>query len=326
VNNRRKLIVALGAGALTAPFGVLAQQQGKVWRVGYLHLVSPPIPSFSVIVRVLKELGYAEGKNVHYETRYALGQIDRLPGLAKELVDLKVDVIVAIGNTVAFVAKAATSTIPIVVGGIHGAVETGLVASLSKPGGNITGTESLAPELDAKRLALLREALPKATRFAVINNPLDSGTALHTKWSGDAAAKLGIKLETFSVRSRDELDPALAGVAKMRPDGILLMVDALIADLRSPIVAFALANRLPAIAEFGYFADLGGLLSYGPTVEGLFGGAAVLVDKILKGAKPGELPVERPTILELVVNLKTAKALGITIANSLLVQATKVIE
>ena len=326
MNNRRRLIVALGAGALAWPFGSFAQQQGKVWRIGYLHLASPPLESFAVIVRGLQELGYFEGKNLLFESRYGNGQIDRLPGLAKELVDLKVDVIVAIANTAAVPVKAATSTIPIVVGGIHGAVETGLVASLRRPGGNITGTESLAPELDAKRLELLREALPKATRFAVIDNPLDQGTALHHKWSGDAAAKMGIKLETFSLRSRDDLNPALAGVAKMRPDGILLMTEALISDLRSPIVAFALANRLPIVAEFGFYADLGGLLSYGPTVEGLFGGAAVLVGKILKGAKPAELPIERPTILELVVNLKTAKALGITIPNSVLLQATRVIE
>jgi putative ABC transport system substrate-binding protein len=278
------------------------------------------------MVEGLRELGYVEGKNIHYEPRYGNGQIDRLPALAADLVRLSVDVIVPIANTAAVAAKAATSNIPIVLGAIHGAVESGMVASLGRPGGNITGTDSLAPELDAKRLQLLRDSLPKATRFAVISNPLDQGTPLHNKWSGDAAAKLGIKLETFSVRSRDDLDAALAGVAKMHPDGILLMTEALMYSLRRLIVEFALANRLPIISESSVFTELGGLLSYGPNFETLYRVVAQQIDKILKGTKPAEIPVERPTDFELAVNVKTARALAIKIPQSILVQATKVIE
>lgn len=322
---RRTFVLSTVAGILAAQCSN-AQEAGKLYQVGFLHLGGPPLPSFELLVRTLRDLGWIEGKNIQFEPRYAKGKIDQLPALVAELVSRRVDLIFAVSNAAAFASKQATSTIPIVFSASHGAVETGLVASLRRPGGNMTGTESLAPELDAKRIQLLHETLPKAARFVVISNPLDQGTPLHNKWSGDSAKKLGIRLENVSLRHPNDLESALAAITKIAPDGILLMTDSITYALRKQIVGYALAKRLPLVSEFSYYTELGGLLSYGPRFESLFTRAADYVDKILKGAKAGELPVEQPTELELAVNIRTAKALRITIPPTVMALATKIVE
>jgi putative ABC transport system substrate-binding protein len=274
----------------------------------------------------LRELGYVEGKNVHFEIRWADGQIERLPELASDLVKQNVDVIVAQSNPAGFAAKNATTTIPIVVGASHGAVDTGLITSYDRPGGNVTGSESVAPELDAKRLEVLREMLPKAKRIAVLNNPLDQGTPLHQKWSRSTADALGLKLEFVSVQSAKELDSAFAEIARMRPDAALIFTDAGLFSLRARVVDLALKNHIPLFTEFRQFTELGGLMSYGPSLAGMYRIVARHVDKILKGAKPADLPFERPTEFEFYVNRKTAKVLDITIPQTTLLRADRVIE
>lgn len=326
--NRRDSVAALMALGV-APHGSRAQPAGKVFRIGFLVGARRPPqglgPLAAGLVDGLAALGYSEGKHFHIEARFAEGQIERLPELAAELVRLNVDVIVASTNLAAFPAKGATSSIPIVVIASHGADETGLVASLGRPGGNVTGTESLAPELDVKRLELVRETLPKAKTVAVVSNPKDLGTALHQRWSRDAADALKLRLNTVSISRAAEFEPAFTAISSQRPDAILVFTDSVLFGGMAPLTEYSLKSRIPLFAEFRQFTDAGGLLSYGASLVRMARDSARHVDRIFRGGKPADLPVERPTEFELVINLKTAAAMGITIPKAVLLRADEVI-
>jgi putative ABC transport system substrate-binding protein len=274
----------------------------------------------------LHELGYVEGKNVQLEVRWGNGEFERLPALAAELVQLKVDVIVAASSPSVLAARKATSTIPIVMPVSSDPVGDGLVASLAHPGGNITGLSMMAPELGEKRLQLLRETFPEASRaVAVLWNPAYAGMRARFEEAKVAAPKLGLTVRSVEVRDTRELDVAFEAVVREHPEALVLS-DPFTLSQRARIVEFAAEHRLPAIYESSDFVDVGGLMSFGPNISSLYRGAAVYVDKILKGAKPGELPIEQPTKFELVLNMKTAKALGISFPASVLLRADKLIE
>jgi putative ABC transport system substrate-binding protein len=275
----------------------------------------------------LRELGYVEGKNIVVECRSAEGKPDRLAELAAELVGLKVNVIVAAGGElVARAAKQATQTIPIVMTNAADPVETGLIVSLARPGSNVTGLATISPELGGKRLALLKEAFPKVERVAVLTNPANPEQRVRLKEIEVAAQALGIQLQILEVRQPSDFDVAFSAITRERAHALLPLGDPLIVSNRTRLVDFAAKNRLPAMYHRTEFVDAGGLMVYGPNYDDLFRRAATFVDKILKGAKPGDLPVEQPTKFELAINLKTAKALGLAIPPSLLARADKIIE
>ena len=326
---RRDTLCTLMA-ASAWPMAARAQPAGNVVRLGVLFNAGAPAPGGGLLERwlvpALAELGYVEGRNLQLDVRRAGGHSERLPALAADLVRARVDAIVAITNLEAFAAKAATSTIPIIVIACHGAEETGLIASYAHPGGNVTGLESLAIELDVKRLELLRATLPKARRVAVLSNPLDRGTALHRQWSKGAADALRLRLETVPVSRLEEIDAALASIAAMKPDALLLFSDSVIVSSMPRIAGHALAQRLPAFAEFRQFADAGGLMSYGASLSRMVRESARYVYKILKGATPADLPVERAKEYELVINSRTAKAFGLVVPSTVQLRADEVIE
>jgi putative tryptophan/tyrosine transport system substrate-binding protein len=333
VNNRRKLFVALGAGALTAPFGVFAQQQtGKVYRIGYLGQGYPPDRSESGaregFLQGLRKLGYVEGRNLIIEYRWAELNFNRLPALAAELVQLKVDVIAAQATLAAAAAKRATSTIPIVMTVSLHAVESGLVTSLAHPGGNITGVTGMADETIVKRLELLKEMQPKHSRVAVLWNPAFYKKQSEPQWRAIeiAAPKVAVTLQSVEVRASNDFERAFASMTREHASVVLVFPDPLTIRYREQIAQLALRHRLPTGYQDQESVEAGGLMSYGSSFFESGRLAATYVDKILKGAKPADLPVEQPTKFELVVNLKTAKALGIKIPNSILVRADRVIE
>lgn len=302
-----------------------AEQPAKVARIGWLSSGSKG-PATKLIGQQLQELGYVEGKNMVIEYRYAGDKLERLPELAAELVRLKVDVIVAVTNAAAFAAKNATSTIPIVVWGAHGALETGLVPKLARSGTNITGVESLAPELDAKRLELLKELVPGLAQIAVLYNAGDQGSPIHLKYTQAAGRTLGVSVSPQEIRHAEDFDAAFSTLAARRPDGLLTFTDPLTFLNWKRVGDFAEQNRLPTMCEFKEMVQAGCLASYGPDQQEFAQRNAQQIDKILKGAKPADLPMEQCTRFELWVNLKTAKALGLTIPQSVLVRADKVIE
>ena len=330
MNTRRKLVIALGAGALAAPFGSFAQQQGKVWRVGFLNLAAPDsigMPRLQAVRDGLHELGYIEGTNLQFDVRWAEGKFDRLPALVAELVALKVDVIVIASNVVASAALKVTKTLPIVMAVSGDPVGDGLAASLARPGGNITGLSSMAPELGAKRIQLLKEVFPKLSRsLAVLWNSAQSGMRSRFDEANSAAPKLGIGVRSIELRSLDEIESAFEAMSKEPPEALVLIADPFTLSQRKRIVEFAAAKRLPAIYDAAEFVDVGGLMSYGPDLLSLYRRSAYYVDRIFRGAKPGDLPIEQPMQFELVINMKTAKALGIKIPQSIMLQATRVIE
>jgi putative ABC transport system substrate-binding protein len=321
VDRRGFLLTAL-AGALAAPLVAEAQQAGKVARIGVLAVsaaaFSPRIEAFR---KGLREHGYVEGKNIVFEYRYAEGKLDRLLDLATELVALKVDVIVTASLPVVRAAQKATSTIPIVFAAVGDPVATGLVKSLARPGQNITGLSILGPELDGKRLELLKEAVPKTSRVAILFGPESPRKELEI-----AAQALGIQLISLPVRELGDFEPAFETARKENVHALLTSPSPLLNTVRERIVELAAKNRLPAMYAGPEFVEAGGLMSYAPSYTDLFRRAATYVDKILKGAKPGDLPVEQPTKFELVINLKTARALGLTIPPSVLARADQVIE
>jgi putative ABC transport system substrate-binding protein len=329
VNTLRRHVLALLAGALAAPLASFAQQPTKIPRIGFLHPAPPggvPGMRLEAFRDALHELGYVEGKNVQLEVRWGNGEFERLPALAAELVQLKVDVIVAAASPSVLAARKATSTIPIVMPVSSDPVGDGLVASLAHPGGNITGLSMMAPELGEKRLQLLREAFPDASRaVAVLWNPAYAGMRARFEEAKVAAPKLGLTVRSVEVRDTRELDVAFEAVVREHPEALVLS-DPFTLSQRARIVEFAAEHRLPAIYESSDFVDVGGLMSFGPNISSLYRGAAVYVDKILKGAKPGDLPIEQPTKFELVLNMKTAKALGISFPASVLLRADKLIE
>ena len=327
--SRRDAIIALGAFALCIPVASVAQAQ-KIPRVGVLQAFTPQNDTswaLEDLRRGLRELGYVEGKNLQLELRWAEGKLERMPTLAAELVARKVDVIVAISSPAVLAAKQATQTIPIVMPLSSDPVGDGIVASLARPGGNITGLSSMTAESGAKRLQLLGEILARpGNPVAVMWNPAYVGMEARYKQTATAAPTIGMKVKSVEVRDSRELEQAFADLVRDRPDALMLLVDPLTLSQRIRIVEFATEQRLPAIYESSEFVDAGGLVSYGANRDDLVRRSATYVDKILRGAKPGDLPIEQPDRFELVVNLRTAKALNITIPQSVLVRADRVIQ
>jgi putative ABC transport system substrate-binding protein len=323
---RRKFIALLGGSAVAWPLAARAQQPGKVHKIGYL---SPSLPSpvfRRPLFDTLRELGWIEGKNITFEYRYAEDRLERLPELAAELVRLNVDIIVAVGTLGPLAAKAATSTIPIVMTAAGDPLGSGLVTSLAQPGGNVTGMSLMVPDLGGKRLELLKELLPRLSRVAVLWNAANPYPAIVFKETQTAGRILGIEVQSLEVRSPDDLDGAFATASQQHPDALITVEDPLTVAYRKRIADFALADQLPSLHGITEFVAAGGLISYGANLADLYRRAAGYVDKILKGEKPADLPVVQPTKFELVINLKTARALGLDVSAKLLALADEVIE
>ena len=326
---RRRVVVALGAGAL-APLASFAQQPAKIARIGILssESASDALPQSRVqtLRDGLRSLGYNEGNNVVIENRWAEGKYERLPDLAVELVHLKVDVIVTMGIKAAVATKRATTTIPIVLPSTSSdVVAMGLASSLRHPGGNFTGSAIFGPEIIAKRLELLKDALPRITRIAVLTNPANPSFGAIFDAMKVAAKSLKLALQVFEMRAMSQLNDVIKAMVKGRVDAVVVHEDTMF-SVNAKLIAGTLANKRLPSAGNTEFGEAGGLIGYGVNGREMYLGAAVLVDKILKGAKPGDLPIEQATRFDLVVNKKTAKALGVKIPNSILVRATKVIE
>jgi len=324
--DRRAFVTGLGA-VLAAPLAVEAQQAEKVYRVGLLgHWAPEGASRLDGFRRTLRDLGYVEGRNLAIEYRWAEGRPERFLQLAAELAALHVDVIVASSTPTALAAKKATQTIPIVFLTAADPVGSGLVASLARPGGNVTGLSLLGPELVARQLQLLKEAVPTISRVAVLSNPANSYTAVMVKETEASARSLGVKAQVFGARGADALDDAFSAIANESPDALMILFDPLFVGQRIRIARFAMKHRLPIMSPHREYADEGGLMAYGASVGDMYSHAATYVDKILKGTKPADIPVEQPTKFELVVNLKTAKALGLDVPPTLLARADEVIE
>ena len=314
---------------LATPFTADAQPRGKVYRIGYIQTATPDEQEqlSKALDEGLRELGYVEGRNVVFERRFAMGKQERLPDLAAELVRLNVDVIVTGSNPVIAAVKQATATIPVVMTVSRDPVGSGFIASLARPGGNITGlTNDAGPEIVGKYLELLKEAVPRASRVALLWNPLPPGAETYRKSVESAAVKLGLSLQAVEARGRNEFEGAFAAIARQRVDAVVVLSDPVFFTARKQVVELATKYRLPAVYHAREFVEIGGLMSYGPSLNYQFRRASVYVDKILKGAKPGDLAVEQAAKFELVINLKTAKALGLPIPPSLLLRADDVIE
>jgi putative ABC transport system substrate-binding protein len=326
------LLVTLALGLLVAPLAAEAQPATHVHRIGWLHpgLSRPePHPSLEAFRQGLRALGYVEGQNLVIEDRFAEGRAERLADLAAELVRLPVEVMVAAGSAAIRTAQQATRTIPIVMAATPDPVAQGFVTSMARPGGNTTGLSLLTTELPGKRLEFLKEAVPHSTRIAVLWSPRGPSyesrqPLLHNLTA--AARALELSLHVAELGHADELDNAFAAMTRAGAEALIVIEDALlIGPLRGRIAELAVKHRLPAMCDWRYSVEAGGLMSYGPSLAGIYWQAATYVDKILKGAKPADLPVEQPTRFELVINLKTAQALGLTIPPTLLFQATEVI-
>jgi putative tryptophan/tyrosine transport system substrate-binding protein len=324
---RREFITLIVGGAIAWPLDARAQAPiGKLHRLGILQPGAPPEPLVDAIRERLQELGYSEGHNIAFEYRWAEGKLDRLTELAKELVDLKVDVITTLSTPAAIAARKVTTTIPIVFAGVGDPVGSGIVPSLSHPGGNITGLSLLATELSGKRLELLEEIVPNASRVAMLWNDTNSGMVLRAHEAQDAANKLGVTLQSMGVHDLISFDSAFAAIESGQTNAMLTLVDPFTREHRQRIVDFAARRRLPAIYESREFVDAGGLVSYGPNLAVLERRAADYVDMIFKGKNPADLPVEQPTRFEMVIGMKTAKALGLTIPQSVMLRADEMIE
>jgi putative tryptophan/tyrosine transport system substrate-binding protein len=328
ISNKRIIQFVLTATVLALSVPAEAQQPARIHRIGILSTSSGSV--FSARVEAfrqrLRELGYVEGKNIFIEYRYADGKPERVPDLAAELVGLKVDVIVTIGPVATLAAKKASGTIPIVFAGASDPVGTGIVSSLARPGGNITGLSLMVPDLDGKRLELLKEAFPKVARVALLWQPSGSRGNLPLTEMEAVAKALGLKLLSLEVRSLDDFEGAFARAKKERAQALITTTGALINTQQRQVLDFAAKNRLPAIYHYSEFVEAGGLMTYGPNNADLFRRAADFVDKILKGTKPADMPVEQPTKFEFLVNLKTAKQIGLTIPQKVLERADRVIK
>ncbi len=322
------LILTLALGLLAAPPATEGQQQARVPRIGFLSTFSP---SDNLLWRQafrqgLRDLGYTEGHDIAIEYRYAEGRPERLPDLAAELVRLRVDIIVAETTPASLAAKQATATIPIVMTIVADPMVTGLVPSLARPGGNITGMSLQFPEFVAKRLQLLQEVVPKVSRVAVLWNSSSPITLPQFTEAEAAARALGVRLESLEVRAPDDFERAFQVATRRRAGALLVLNDFLIDQHLSRIAGLAAKSRLPSMYGARAFAEAGGLMTYGPNFLDISCRTAIFVDKILKGAKPADLPVEQPTRFELVLNMKTAKALGLKIPQSILIRADQVIQ
>jgi putative tryptophan/tyrosine transport system substrate-binding protein len=327
---RREFIAGLGGAAAAWPLAARAQQPERVRRIGVLMpIASADLEAqkrIGAFVQALEKLGWLEGKAIAFEMRYADGKPERLPALANELVQANVDVIVTHAAQPIEAVRKATSTIPIVMATVGDALGAGYVASLARPGGNITGLTIFATEQSAKRLQLIKEFIPSLVRVAVLSNANASGHRLQLKEMELAAPALGIALQSLPIGNASELDTSFQAAVQAHAQTVVTMDDPLIQSQRARIIAFAMGRRLPVMAEFRPFTEAGGLMSYGPNQVDMWRRAGAYVDKILRGAKPADLPVEQPTKFELVINLKTAKALGIEVPPMLLARADEVIE
>jgi putative ABC transport system substrate-binding protein len=326
---KRRAFIASVVSVLGVPLAGEAQQPGKVPRVGFLgpRSRSDGAPFLDAFLQGLQELGWMEGQNIAIEYRFADGRLDRLPDLATELVRLKVDVILAASTPPAVAAKNATSTIPIIMATSADPVELGLVASLARPGGNVTGLSfSVGLQVVGKELELLREIVPRARRVAVLSNPANPGNVLAIQSVKSTASALGVQLQFLEARGPNEFEAAFAAMARGRAGALLVVPDAVFGLYRARLQNLVAKSRLPAMYGLREHVEAGGLMSYAVDVRDSFRRSATYVDKILKGAKPADLPVEQPTKFELVINLKTAKALGLTIPPSVLARADEIVE
>jgi putative ABC transport system substrate-binding protein len=332
VMNRRTFLAGTGAVLLAAPLGVEAQQPGKVYRIGWMigSSVSASAHLIDAFRQGMRELGWVEGKNIEYEIRAAEGKLDRFPAIVAELLRLKVDLFLAPTNAAAAAAKNATSTVPIVFVVVSEAVERGLVHSLAQPGGNLTGLSLLTEDTLAKQLQILKEAIPRASRVSVLRwtagRPQAPSVSPYEKELERAAQLLRIQLQVVVVQSPEEFDEAFSTMTRGRSDALIVMSNYLFFLHRTRLAELAVKSRLPGMFPVAEYAEAGGLMAYAQSFRDCHRRAAVYVDKILKGAKPADLPVEQPTKFELVINLKTAKALGLTIPPSLLGRADEVIQ
>ncbi len=323
---RPTLAVALALGFLAAPLAAEAQQAAKVARIGWVGGGTACARECEAFRQGLRDLGYVEGRDVVIEYRDYGGKLERLPAVVTDLVALKVDVIVVQNTPAALAAKQATTTLPIVFTSVGDPVGTGLVTSLRRPGGNVTGFSVVAQDLVGKLLELLKQAVPDVSRVALLVNANDRSKNDRLKAAAVAARALGVQLQVVEARSPAEFDRAFSDMTRARAGALAVMPTPMFTSERRRLVDLAATNRLPTMFPYSMFVDAGGLMAYGPNLVDLSRRAATYVDKILKGAKPGDLPVEEPTKFELVINLKTAKALGLTIPQSLLLRADHVIE
>jgi putative tryptophan/tyrosine transport system substrate-binding protein len=325
---RRREFITLVGGAAAWPHIARAQQARRIPRVGFLGNSTAALEANLVVPfrEGLRELGYEEGRNIGIEYRWAEGKYERFPALVAELLAVPVDVIVTAGTPATLAVKKATSTVPLVMIAVGDPVGTGIVPSLARPGGNITGLSSIAPDLEGKRLELLREVVPGLSHVALLWNPLNLFHAGSLQQARTAAQALGIKLQTLAVRVPEELDGTFAAIVKERPDALLLLADRVFLHNRVRLMEFATKRRIPNVNAYRELVEAGGLMSYGPSYEDMHRRAAIYVDKILKGANPGDLPVEQPTKFTLMINLKSAKALGLELPPTLVARADEVIE
>jgi ABC-type uncharacterized transport system substrate-binding protein len=322
-----RCLVTLTLSLLAAPLAAHAQPPAKVPQIGYLALRAVPAAEDEVSKQGLRDLGWIEGQNLAIEYRWAAGQVDRLPALAEELVRLKVDLIVAWATPAVQAAKDATQTIPIVMTWVADPIRSGFVASLARPGGNITGTSNIQPELVGKKLELFRALLPSLSRVAFLAHGGDPVHRLFLQNAQDAAARFGIQLQPVVIYSLEELDSAFAAMRRERAEPLIVQPLFMVVLGQGPRIAgLAVQHYLPTVSDGNQFTEAGGLLFYGPDRPVLLRRSVVFVDKILKGAKPADLPVEQPIQFKLIINLKTAQALGLTIPPPLLFQADEVIQ
>jgi len=320
---RREFIVTLG-GAASWPLAARAQHAGKMWRIAFI--THAPNPDYDELFENLRGFGYVEGQNIIVERRYAQGKAEKFQEFAAEMVRLKVDLIITNTTPAALAAKNLTTTIPIVIPTAIDPVGTGLIASLARPGGNITGGAILTGELAAKRLELLKEVVSSLSRTAVLWNSANPANALAWRETQGAARALGVTLQSHEVQSPQDFEIAFARMAEERSDALFVLDDAMTMQYRKEIAEFAIQKRLPSVFATKDRVKAGGLMSYGPQYSEMMRRAASLVDKILRGAEPANLPMEQPTTFELVINLKTAKAIGLTVPPPLLTRADEVIE
>jgi putative ABC transport system substrate-binding protein len=325
---RRRKFIALLGGAAALPFAARAQQAGKIWRIGMLDTTPAALNGANIAAfrQEMRRLGYAEGTNLVIEYRSGAGRPEQFPDLAAELVRLNVDLIVTRGTPAVLAAKKATTTLPIVMAAIGEPVETGAVASLAKPGGNVTGLSSFVTELTAKRVEIMREVLPAISRIALLDNMANGSVPAQWDEAKRASAAFGMQPNLHDVRKPEDIEAAFDAIAAQRNEALLAGLDSVVIANRARVIELAAKHRLPAIYASREFVEEGGLLSYGTHYGDLYRRAAIYVDKIFKGAKPADLPVEQPTKLEIVINLKSAKALGLTMPPSLLARADDVIE
>ena len=328
---RRRFVIALGLGALApfaslAPLAGFAQQPAKIPRVGFIEPLSKDSALYRAFLQGMRDLGYVEGRNLTMEARFADSKPERLPALADELVKLKVDIIVAMSTPAVYAAKQATTTIPIVMIAIADPVGSGFVANLARPGGNITGLSNVSADTSRQLLEMLKDAVPKLSRVAVMVNPANSSNGIQLKNINVVAPKMGVKILAVEARNAGEIESAFATMVRQRPDALIVVGDPTFRQQARQIADLALRHKLPTTSMNSALAEAGGLFGYGASISDTYRRAATYVDKILKGAKPGDLPVEQPTLFEFVFNKKTAKALGIKFSNTIQVQATRVIE